>query len=410
MKKTKIVSLLMAMVMCCSLLTGCMGAVADVQINKDGSGVATVSAGMTKDALDMMASMENIDPATGESVEVEADLSEYTKFEYNGVTYYGEVETEKFANVDEFNALMSDTESESEVDSGMFKLAMNKDGSLALTFTATPETGDTTEMEQSAAGSGMEAAMIEALFADMAIVYNFEFPENVTQVAGPSDGITIDGKKLSVDILKIGTGLKGETEFVFTTGKMDPKPIVFTDVKNGAWYYNAVMAMAEGGLVAGVGNNKFNPEGTLTYAQFCTILARAKMLDTTSQNGYWAYGSIKSCIQAGYIVDRGEITSANYDVAIPREAAVRAMFKGKQAELFLPVVDLTEADIPDFDKISESYKEDILNAYKYGITAGMDSNRTFNPQGQLTRAQVCQLFYNLDWTAPLANVGGSSSN
>ena len=113
MKKTKIVSLLMAMVMCCSLLTGCMGAVADVQINKDGSGVATVSAGMTKDALDMMASMENIDPATGESVAVEADLSEYTKFEYNGVTYYGEVETEKFANVDEFNALMSDTESES---------------------------------------------------------------------------------------------------------------------------------------------------------------------------------------------------------------------------------------------------------------------------------------------------------
>jgi hypothetical protein len=134
------------------------------------------------------------------------------------------------------------------------------------------------------------------------------------------------------------------------------------------------------------------------------------MLDTTSENGYWAYGSIKSCIQAGYIVDRGEITSANYDVAIPREAAVAAMYKGKQAELFLPTNTLTATDIPDYDKISDVYKNDILNAYKYGITAGMDANRTFNPQGQLTRAQVCQLFYNLDWTAPLANVGGSSSN
>ena len=51
MKKIKALSLMLVMVMCCSLLTGCMGAIAEVEINKDGSGTVSLSAGMTKDAI-----------------------------------------------------------------------------------------------------------------------------------------------------------------------------------------------------------------------------------------------------------------------------------------------------------------------------------------------------------------------
>lgn len=406
MKKIKMLSLVLAMALCCSMLTGCMGAIAEVEVNADGSGTVALSAGMTKESLEMMASMDE----SGKGL----DLSEYTPFVYNGVTYYGAVESVPFSSVEEFNKAMSNEameESTNGVDSGSVTLSQNKDGSFNLTIVATPETGDTTELKESAAAEGSEVdpAMVEELLKDFAIVYKFKFPNNVKQIQGPTAGITITGNELVMDMMKLGE-IKETTTYLFTTSNEKIASPVFVDVQPNAWYYNAVNAMADGGLVAGVGNNKFNPEGTLTYAQFCTILARAKMLDTTSENGYWAYGSIKSCIQAGYIVDRGEITSANYDVAIPREAAVAAMYKGKQAELFLPTNTLTATDIPDYDKISDVYKNDILNAYKYGITAGMDANRTFNPQGQLTRAQVCQLFYNLDWTAPLADVGGSSSN
>ena len=406
MKKIKMLSLVLAMALCCSMLTGCMGAIAEVEVNADGSGTVALSAGMTKESLEMMASMDE----SGKGL----DLSEYTPFVYNGATYYGAVESVPFSSVEEFNEAMSNEameESTNGVDSGSVTLSQNKDGSFNLTIVATPETGDTTELKESAAAEGSEVdpAMVEELLKDFAIVYKFKFPNNVKQIQGPTAGITITGNELVMDMMKLGE-IKETTTYLFTTSNEKIASPVFVDVQPNAWYYNAVNAMADGGLVAGVGNNKFNPEGTLTYAQFCTILARAKMLDTTSENGYWAYGSIKSCIQAGYIVDRGEITSANYDVAIPREAAVAAMYKGKQAELFLPTNTLTATDIPDYDKISDVYKNDILNAYKYGITAGMDANRTFNPQGQLTRAQVCQLFYNLDWTAPLADVGGSSSN
>lgn len=400
MKKMRMLSLTLVMALCCSLLTGCMGAVGEVKVNADGSGVITLSAGMTKDALEMMASMDE----TGADV----NFDEYTAFEHNGVTYYGSVQTDKFSSVDEFNKVMQEDVMEGStngVDSGSLSLVKNTDGSFTLTLVVTPETGDTTELEQSAAASDMDAAMIETLFKDFAVAYQFEFPTAVKQIAGPTGGITITGNKVVMDIMKLDPTTTNVT-YVFTTGATQG---IFTDVQYNAWYFEAVNAMAKGGLVAGIGNNKFNPEGTLTYAQFCTILARAKSLETGTENGYWAYKSIESCIEAGYIFDRGEINSKNYDVAIPREAAVAAMYKGKQVELSAPLNTLTSMDIPDFDKISDEYKEDILKAYNYGITGGMDTNRTFAPLNNLTRAQVCQLFYNLDWTTPMSDLGNASN-
>lgn len=401
MKKFKMLSLMLVMALCCSLLTGCMGAIAEVKVNEDGSGVIKMSAGMTQEALEMMASMDE----SGES----ADLSQYTPFEYNGVTYYGAVESAPFASVEEFNAAMAEDvmeENTNGVDSGSLSLTQNADGSFTLSLVVTPETGDTSELEQSAGeqSAEMDEAMIEELFKDFAIVYQFDFPSNVKQIAGPTSGVTITGSKVVIDVMKLDEITETVT-YTFTTGDAKVVTSIFTDVAVGAWYYDAVTAMAEGGLVAGIGNNKFDPNGTLTYAQFCQILARAKRLDVGEENGYWAYKAVESCIRAGYILDRGEITPANYNVAITREAAVAAMYKGKQAELFLPTNTLTSADIPDYSNISKDYQNDILNAYRYGITNGMDSSRTFNPKGQLTRAQVCQLFYNLNWTNPLVDVG-----
>ena len=65
------------------------------------------------------------------------------------------------------------------------------------------------------------------------------------------------------------------------------------------------------------------------------------------------------------------------------------------------VKEIVESDIPDFADIKAGYRANILEAYKVGITNGMDSSRTFNPKGELTRGQICTLFYNLGWTSPI---------
>ena len=48
----------------------------------------------------------------------------------------------------------------------------------------------------------------------------------------------------------------------------------FKDVPRGAWFYDAVEYSAQRGWVNGVGNNLFQPNGSLTRAMFITILGR----------------------------------------------------------------------------------------------------------------------------------------
>lgn len=48
----------------------------------------------------------------------------------------------------------------------------------------------------------------------------------------------------------------------------------FTDVAADAWYAPSVNAMAALGLVSGVGNGRFAPDGTMTQEEFVTVLGR----------------------------------------------------------------------------------------------------------------------------------------
>ena len=62
----------------------------------------------------------------------------------------------------------------------------------------------------------------------------------------------------------------------------------FSDVnaKNGSWYIDAVAWAAANGIVGGVGNNKFDPDGNITREQMATILfryAKKKGIDTSKR-------------------------------------------------------------------------------------------------------------------------------
>ena len=49
---------------------------------------------------------------------------------------------------------------------------------------------------------------------------------------------------------------------------------IFTDVPNGQWYTEAVAWAAHNGIVGGIGNNRFAPNGNITREQLATILYR----------------------------------------------------------------------------------------------------------------------------------------
>lgn len=425
--KKKLLSLVLVVGVCCTLLTGCMGQIMESVIREDGSGTIHASVGFTEETMLLLSSMS----------EEEADMSEYIPFVYDGKTYYGQTTSIDFASVEEFNSLMADVSEggDLDVDTGFITLDKNADGEFVLTMMATSETGDTTSVEEELKSyedmmqsddmefsSDLTEEDMEALLAGMKVVFSFEFPRSIKQISGTDAGITIDGNKLTLDIIDMSMGITEDTIFRFTTD-MDAEFkeiehfVVFDDVASDKWYYDAVQAMADGGLVAGVGNGKFLPEATLTRAQFYQILARATGLVTGTVDNYWAAGAINSCIYEGFVKEYQEylydwdwapvINRVDWDVPITREEAVAALTLARVQYPFeadeLPqevIVDSIE-DIPDYKNISDLYAEEIVEAFNYGITSGVDANKTFVPKGLLTRAQGCQLFYNLGWTTPM---------
>ena len=51
----------------------------------------------------------------------------------------------------------------------------------------------------------------------------------------------------------------------------------FDDVPNGAWYTAAVKDLVSKGIMSGKGNGRFEPNGSMTRAEFTTMLARTAL-------------------------------------------------------------------------------------------------------------------------------------
>lgn len=384
--------------LCIGLLSGCVGGIAEIDIKANGSGTISVFEGMSKSGLDMYESM------SGE----EMDLTDMKVIEYSGVTYYGEETRQQFSNIDELNSFLNNTSGGlTEVNTSGISIAQNEDKSFNLNIRVVPEDNGTNtleyEMQQSMPDA--DAAEIEKLLEEMTVVFKITFPCEVNNPDFSADGIVIDKNTITIDFLSLIEG-NNDIDYTFTTAVPEIEKPIYDDTDAYAWYYEAVKAMTERGLLAGVGNNKFAPNADITYAQFCQILARACSVNTESTDStFWAYKAIEYCLEQGYILDRGEINNDNYGIGMSREAAVFGIVQymldmGYTEEACITNIDncmqemITANDIPDFSSISPEYAEAVLDGYNLGVTSGVSSDKTFSPKTILTRAQVCQLLYN----------------
>lgn len=398
MKKT--LFMLVMLILICSMLTGCMALICDVTINSDSSIEVSAQTGFSEVAMTMISALEDESETN--------DMADMTQFKYNGNTYYGEVVNEKYNDLNEFNEFMSRF-NQSGVDSGMFEILNNSDGTYTLTLTITSETANTEEMETNMVINGIEESQINELMKDMVMIFTFKMPGNITQTAGSKEGITISGNKLTIDLLKMAIpqdeGAISVYTFVSSPSNSQSGNTTstqkFVDVPQSLWSYNAINKLADGGLVAGVGEGRFSPERGMKISEFCQVLVNATGLESgADETGYWAAKAIKSCIDNGYIYTHGEINMKNYDEIITREEAIAAMqiASGRNS---IDGNNIQLSDIPDGSQISDRYKELIVQAYNSGITTGVNDQLKFSPKNQLTRGQVCQLFYNVEWTTKL---------
>lgn len=82
----------------------------------------------------------------------------------------------------------------------------------------------------------------------------------------------------------------------------------FTDVPADAWYGKAVHTLASLGIIAGIGNNQFAPNRTITRAEFTVIAQRFANLAADVTNPFsdvsendWFYTAVTSAVSYGWI-------------------------------------------------------------------------------------------------------------
>gem|GEM_PF-2062474 len=102
----------------------------------------------------------------------------------------------------------------------------------------------------------------------------------------------------------------------------------FSDVSSGAWYYEAVITLADKGVISGYTDGTFRPNASITRAEFVTMLSKFTSVSSGSSpfsdvtTSHWAYDYIVSATAKGWI---GGYTDGTFrpNQGITRAEAVR---------------------------------------------------------------------------------------
>ena len=165
---------------------------------------------------------------------------------------------------------------------------------------------------------------------------------------------------------------------VITPSASDDEPDFvnpYTDVAEGAWYYDVVMQASEAGLMKGVTDTEFEPNGTLTRAMFWTILARASGVDTEGGENWYAKAQ-------AWAMENGVSDGTDAMGAITREQLVTMLWRLNGE----PVVDYL-ITAPDAAQISSWALEAMRWAAGTGLIEG-DETGALSPAADTTRAQA----------------------
>ena len=193
----------------------------------------------------------------------------------------------------------------------------------------------------------------------------------------------------------------------------------FSDVSRSAWYAEAVDFVKASGLMNGVGNNRFDPNGTVTRAMVVTVLYR--LADKPSVKGQsnpfrdvpnsadcWYRDAAIWAVKNGVTNGDGSANVFSPNKSITREqmATMIVRFLLSQAELdaaserMIKLLDektassLLKDEFRDASSISSWASVNVLICKMTGIMNG-DSAGTFRPQATLSRAECAQTFLNL---------------
>ncbi|MDY5626541.1 MAG: S-layer homology domain-containing protein, partial [Clostridia bacterium] len=175
----------------------------------------------------------------------------------------------------------------------------------------------------------------------------------------------------------------------------------FGDVKKSDWFYNAVADVASKGIVAGISDTAYEPNGTLTRAMFVTMLHRYAgepivnyAMNYTDIEDSWYTEAVRWASSTG-VVKGFDNNSFRPDDSITREQAAAMLQRyaefAKESNPLWNETNILSYD--DFDTISEWAIPAVQWAAGAGVMKGR-TDSTINPSENITRAEIAQMLVN----------------
>lgn len=196
----------------------------------------------------------------------------------------------------------------------------------------------------------------------------------------------------------------------FTTDHFSKYVIKYNDIKFKdiekvkSWAGKEIEAMAAKGIINGRKQEVFDPDATITRAEFITLITKSMKiiksgLTTTFKDinkNDWYYDDVASAQKAGILkkADGKEfrpndaITRA--DMAVFMARAMRIVKKINNDNIKLIYV----VKLKDYKSIGVTKRKDIEYIVKNKVMQGMSDN-VFEPQGKATRAQAAVVIYRM---------------
>ncbi len=176
----------------------------------------------------------------------------------------------------------------------------------------------------------------------------------------------------------------------------------YSDLDTSLWYHEAVDFVLNSKYFQGTSDTTFEPDGTMTRAMFVTVLSRLEGIDaaqysgsdfTDVETGQWYTAAIQWASQNGIVLGIGE-QQFDPNGEVTREQMAAIMYRYAQYKK----IDTTKADASKFgtfsdkDSVSDWAVEAMTWATGTGIINGTDAG--IEPQANSTRAQVAQIVKN----------------
>ena len=171
----------------------------------------------------------------------------------------------------------------------------------------------------------------------------------------------------------------------------------FSDVAPGFWAEDAIRALNEKGIMTGIGDNNFDPNGQVTRAQFAKLLAETFNIPETSGSASFTdvaedawYSAYVQAVQAVGIITGYLDGSFGSETAITRQDV--AVMLARALEYRGMTLDVAALSYADNNAIADYAAEAVGKVLGTGIMSGKDNNM-FEPKSNMTRAEAAMVFY-----------------